>query len=612
MNTYQLSPGAGGSHYLPRYRTLSLAITALLTASPAWSASLTVNTLTDSLTPTPGDHLCTLREAITNASNDTDASNGDCPAGNGADTITFNQDGVILLTDSLSANTVQSLTLDGSGRHVTLSGNHSKRVLNVSPNVTLTLKNITVADGYDLYAAGINNLGNLTIFGSSFTGNSAVSSNSYAGAILNFGRLIVSNSTFSGNSALFGGGIYHTNGSLTLANNTFSGNSATKGGGLYNNMRSINLFNTLFANNSGGDCYSFYTLNPTTTLNNLIMDGSATCNPTLTGDPLLGPLSDNGGSTLSFALLPASPAINAANDALCADPATVNNIDQLGVIRPQGLHCDIGSTELALADLAVTQQDSADPVMLGETLTYTITIKNNGKLAATRVTLTDTLPSNVTFVSTTPSANCSTSGNQINCSLGTLNSGAATTVTVIVKPTVVGALTNAITVAADLLANRSSSEPTTVAMSKPLCNGRTPTIIGTPSNDVINGTSKADIIYGWGGNDVINGGGGGDVICGGEGDDILSGGNGEDKLWGDNGNDSLKGDDDQDMLDGGNGDDILSGGNGGDKLLGNNGNDSLKGDADEDTLDGGAGVNSCDGGKGKDKAVNCNAGVNIP
>jgi hypothetical protein len=77
------------------------------------------------------------------------------------------------------------------------------------------------------------------------------------------------------------------------------------------------------------------------------MQGSASvsaCLLPLTGDivdsdPLLGPLTNNGGSTFTRALLPGSPAIDAGN---CASgPAT----DQRGVARPQDATCDMGAVE---------------------------------------------------------------------------------------------------------------------------------------------------------------------------------------------------------------------------------------------------------------------------
>ena len=69
----------------------------------------------------------------------------------------------------------------------------------------------------------------------------------------------------------------------------------------------------------------------------------ASC-PGINADPLLGPLQDNGGPTWTMALGPGSAAIDAANDTTCAsDP--VNNLDQRGIVRPQGAHCDIGALE---------------------------------------------------------------------------------------------------------------------------------------------------------------------------------------------------------------------------------------------------------------------------
>ena len=56
-------------------------------------------------------------------------------------------------------------------------------------------------------------------------------------------------------------------------------------------------------------------------------------------DPKLGPLADNGGPTLTMALLPGSPAIDAGNTSLA--PTT----DQRGFPRPAGLAADIGAFE---------------------------------------------------------------------------------------------------------------------------------------------------------------------------------------------------------------------------------------------------------------------------
>lgn len=77
---------------------------------------------------------------------------------------------------------------------------------------------------------------------------------------------------------------------------------------------------------------------------NLSSDG--TCSFTNVGslnniDPKLGPLADNGGPTLTMALLAGSPAIDAGDNA--AAPPT----DQRGVPRPFGPAADIGAYEYA-------------------------------------------------------------------------------------------------------------------------------------------------------------------------------------------------------------------------------------------------------------------------
>jgi uncharacterized repeat protein (TIGR01451 family) len=72
------------------------------------------------------------------------------------------------------------------------------------------------------------------------------------------------------------------------------------------------------------------------------------------------------------------------------------------------------------ADLSVTKTDSPDPVNVGQNVTYVINVTNHGP-ASTTVTLTDTLPSQVTFASVDPAASCNHSDGTVTCDLGNLN-----------------------------------------------------------------------------------------------------------------------------------------------------------------------------------------------
>jgi hypothetical protein len=81
---------------------------------------------------------------------------------------------------------------------------------------------------------------------------------------------------------------------------------------------------------------------------NLSSDGSAhfTAPDSRNGvDPRLGPLTDNGGPTLTYMPLAGSPAINGASTSECPP------IDQRGVTRPMAGGCDIGAVEWVPAEL---------------------------------------------------------------------------------------------------------------------------------------------------------------------------------------------------------------------------------------------------------------------
>lgn len=583
--------------YLYR-KSLAFAIISILGSSSAWAANLSVNSLLD--ITTPGDANCTLREAIANANTDSDTSGGDCLAGTGVDNINFVNNGTIVLDSTLTISDADSLSIDGLNKNVTLSGNYSIRVIQLNTGATLSLKNLTLANGFvSTNGGGISALAgsNLTISNSTFTGNIASGN---GGAIDNAGILTVVNSTFTDNNGFFGGAIRNT-ASMTITNSTIAANKAvtricpvgsictlvmSDGGGLYN-TGTLNLDNSIVIGNTADQNPSDISGWVTTAHHNLLgeptvyyqWNGLDPVRQTVNNDiangnfSIIDPsqvidfnLTNTGGSTQTLALIADSPAIDAADDAICANPLLTNNRDQRGVNRPQAAHCDIGAFELAAqasADLAVSQTAAPNPVMVRDKLTWTVNITNNGTLTATGVKLIDTLPatglSSISAKST--QGTCSAPvNNVITCNLGTLANAQNVTVSISGIPSKTGSLNNQPAVSGNefdaQLANNSSSQAVTV---QPLlCNGLAPTIVGTPGPDKIVGSKRRDIIQGLGGNDTISGGSDNDIICGGEGQDLLNG------------------------------------------------------DAGNDTLNGEAGTDSCNGGTGTDTASNCEASISIP
>jgi uncharacterized repeat protein (TIGR01451 family) len=87
------------------------------------------------------------------------------------------------------------------------------------------------------------------------------------------------------------------------------------------------------------------------------------------------------------------------------------------------------------ADLGVTMASSPDPVLAGNDLTYTIIVANNGPDNASSVTVTDNLPTEVSFVScnSTGGGSCSGSGNNRMVTFTSLAAGASETVTLVVN-----------------------------------------------------------------------------------------------------------------------------------------------------------------------------------
>jgi uncharacterized repeat protein (TIGR01451 family) len=119
-----------------------------------------------------------------------------------------------------------------------------------------------------------------------------------------------------------------------------------------------------------------------------------------------------------------------------------------------------------LASLTITGTDSPDPVAVGNSLSYTVTVTNDGPSVATGVTLTDTLPAGVTFGSATTSrGSCSRTG-PVTCNLGTLNRNTTATLTIVVIPTEVGTITNVATLEANEIdfnmADNTATEETAV------------------------------------------------------------------------------------------------------------------------------------------------------
>ena len=135
--------------------------------------------------------------------------------------------------------------------------------------------------------------------------------------------------------------------------------------------------------------------------------------------------------TVAYTVPAATPAGDQANTATVGSGTTDPDLDNNEAADTTWVE----PSAPAGADLSVTKTDSPDPVLQGQELTYTVTVANGGPAQATGVTLTDTLPAGVTFVSVLPaSPACSEAGGTVTCDLGAIDSGSDSVVTIKVKP----------------------------------------------------------------------------------------------------------------------------------------------------------------------------------
>jgi len=287
--------------------------------------------------------------------------------------------GVITLsTGELLVNT--SVTINGAGADLlAVDGNGASVVFQIGATKTVTISGLTIRNGQGSFGGGISNAasGTLTVTNSTLSGNTAA----FGGGAFNAGTITIVNSTVSGNTGGEGAGIYNAGGTvLTITNSTFSGNTARQTGGASFNLGTLQIAHSTFSDNSaafqGGGVANLDTLViGNTVLNtgdsgvNIYSNGGTVTSlgynvsnddgggfligpgDQINTDPLLGPLQNNGGLTLTHALLAGSPAIDTGDPNFTPPPF----FDQRGsgFDRVVNGRVDVGSFEVQTETLLI-------------------------------------------------------------------------------------------------------------------------------------------------------------------------------------------------------------------------------------------------------------------
>lgn len=269
----------------------------------------------------------------------------------------------------------------------TISGNDASALGGgLFNNVATVIERTTIDGNTAANGAGVLNLSSLEITDSTISNNAATSIGGglYNGLLIQqnvfVGVFHILSSTISGNQAdTFAGGIFtigDPGSPSTLVHSTVSNNTADadedgagSAGGFYALLGQLDIDHSILAANQGGLGVADLQIDPTgiggqtanvNVTNSLIGDNSGnglieSSTPGLDGnlvggpvngviDPLLGPLEDNGGPTMTQALLAGSPAIDTGQAAVLNPPA----FDQRGVpfVRVFGDRIDMGAFEV--------------------------------------------------------------------------------------------------------------------------------------------------------------------------------------------------------------------------------------------------------------------------
>jgi large repetitive protein len=295
---------------------------------------------------------------------------------------------------------------------------------------TTNLINCLIANNTATAGAGVfinSATANVSVVNSTISGNNALLGVGATGGgiIIQAGTITLTNATVTNNRASLGGGINRTGGTVTLRNTIVSGNfqgasPSTTADDINGTVDASSSFNLIGAGGSGG------------------LSNGVNNNQVGVSNALLAPLGNYGGPTLTHALLPGSPAIDAGSNALLppdtfdldgdnnlAEPLPVdqrgpgflrvlNSVVDIGAFESHGFNISASSgtpqsatitTAFALPLVAAVTSNSGEPVA-GGLVTFTApAIGATGRFPGNSATATSVLNSSGAATSPTITAN---------------------------------------------------------------------------------------------------------------------------------------------------------------------------------------------------------------
>jgi hypothetical protein len=280
----------------------------------------------------------------------------------------FNRFGSVSIADSTIADN-ETFEFDGGGvssggmltmSRTTVSGNSAPDRGGGMFVKAATIASSEISNNSADYGGGVGHDGALTITGSTISGNQGHTGAGIGHEIGYSANVSLTNCTLSGNVAESAGGGIFNQGSLTISHCTIADNAANEfGGGGIGSSGGGTLTHSIVARNlgPGGARSDISGLGVFALTFSLIGDhtdamlanngGNQIGTAASPINPLLVPLTSNGGPAKTHALLPGSPAINAGSPTAVAGIAGIPQFDERGqpFERVAGGRIDIGAYE---------------------------------------------------------------------------------------------------------------------------------------------------------------------------------------------------------------------------------------------------------------------------
>ena len=201
------------------------------------------------------------------------------------------------------------------------------------------------------------------------------------------------------------------------------------------------------------------------------------------------------GSQLSIDLGTQNPADSRSISVVLQANQIGNWTNEVAVSSTEGATASAEATTTVVRPALTITKTGPETALINEIFAYTITVSNNGSGASENTTVTDTLPEGMEHVASLPAGTISEDGSTVTWSVGSLNPGGLSIITLTVRGTTAGAKVNTASATADRIVTDPEIEATTTILVPAITVekiGRTALFVGNQATYTLTATNTGE------------------------------------------------------------------------------------------------------------------------